>query len=174
MASKKVHLWAVTAKKCNQKAQNEGISLIRIVTGSKQCLTNETSVQRSYSGICMRKRTILFPTLAVSHSELDFCIWNANSQSFGRTKSEAKMSAHGGKFCTSVSVPFAVLYVSFSPLQVYTTLILSFYLLRLRKRCQPWKMCSDEILLDQFYIIKYLKGFIIAVWPKKNCLKMAN
>ena len=48
--------------------------------------------------------------------ELNFHIWNANSQSFARSKSEAKMAAHGGKFCTSVSVLFAVLYVSSSPL----------------------------------------------------------
>ena len=31
-------------------------------------------------------------------------------------KSEAKIVAHGGKFCTSASVLFAVLYVSSSPL----------------------------------------------------------
>ena len=49
-------------------------------------------------------------------SELNFHIWNANSQSFARAKSEAKMAAHGGKFWTSVSVLFAVLYVSSSPL----------------------------------------------------------
>ena len=49
-------------------------------------------------------------------SELNFHIWNANSQSFAQAKSEAKMAAHGGKFWTSVSVLFAVLYVSFSPL----------------------------------------------------------
>ena len=29
------------------------------------------------------------------------------------------------------------------------------------------KSVQDEILLDQFYIIGYLKGFIIAVWSKK-------
>ena len=29
-------------------------------------------------------------------------------------KYEAKMAAHGGEFCTSVFVPYAVLYVSFS------------------------------------------------------------
>ena len=47
-------------------------------------------------------------------SELDFDIWNANSRSFARTKSEAKMASHGGKFWTSVSVLFAILYVSSS------------------------------------------------------------
>ena len=51
-----------------------------------------------------------------STSELNFHIWNANSQSFARAKSEAKMGAHGRKFWTSVSVLFAVLYVSSSPL----------------------------------------------------------
>ena len=50
-------------------------------------------------------------------SELNFHIWNANSQSFTRAKSEALMATHGGKFCTSVSVLFAVLHVSSSPLQ---------------------------------------------------------
>ena len=48
-------------------------------------------------------------------SELNFHIWNANSQSFARAKREAKMAAHGGKFWTSVSILFAVFYVSSSP-----------------------------------------------------------
>ena len=43
-------------------------------------------------------------------SELDFHIWNANWP----MKCEAKMAAYGGQFCTSISVPFAGLYVSFS------------------------------------------------------------
>ena len=50
-------------------------------------------------------------------SEHDFHIWNADSQLFARAKREAKMTAHGWKFCTSVSILFAVLYVSSSPLQ---------------------------------------------------------
>ena len=54
--------------------------------------------------------------LLIETSEFDFHIWNASSQSFARAKSEAKMAAHGGKFCTSVSVLFAVLYVSCIPL----------------------------------------------------------
>ena len=29
-------------------------------------------------------------------------------------KCEVKMAAHGGQFCTSVLVPYAVLYISFS------------------------------------------------------------
>ena len=49
-------------------------------------------------------------------SELDFHIGNANSQLFARGKTEAKMAARGGKFCTSISVLIAVLYVSSSPL----------------------------------------------------------
>ena len=102
--------------------------------------------------------------------ELNFHILNANSQSFARAKSEAKMAAQGGKFWTSVSVLFAVLYLSFSPC---TTLICSFCLTGLRKHSQPWKKCLDEILLDQFYIIEYLKGFIIAVWPKK-CTQLSE
>ena len=93
-------------------------------------------------------------------SELNFYIWNANSQSFARAKSEGKMAAHGGKFWTSVSV-------------LCTTIIFSFCLVWLRKHSQPWKKCSDEILLDQFYIIEYLKGFVIAVWPKK-CTKLSE
>ena len=55
--------------------------------------------------------------------------------------------------CTSVPV-------------VYTILIFSLCLARLRKHSQPWKKCSDEILLDQFYIFEYFKRFIIAMWPK--------
>ena len=42
--------------------------------------------------------------------ELDFHIWNANWP----MKCEAKMAAHGRQFCTSILVPYAVLYVSFS------------------------------------------------------------
>ena len=34
-------------------------------------------------------------------------------------------------------------------------------------------MYSDEILLDHFYIVEYLKGFIIPVWPKK-CFKLSK
>ena len=68
------------------------------------------------------------------------------------------MAAHGGKF----------LDVSFSPFRGLVS-----QLVRLRQHSQPWKKCSDEILLDQFYIIEYLKGFIIAVWPKK-CTKLSE
>ena len=93
-------------------------------------------------------------------SELNFHIWNANSQSFAWAKSEARMAAHGGKFCTSVPV-------------LYTTLIFSFTLVRLRKHSQTWKKCSDEILLGQFYINKHLKVFITAVWPNK-CAKLSK
>ena len=50
-------------------------------------------------------------------SELNFHIWNANSRSFARVKSEPKMAAHGGKFWTSVSVLLVVLYVTSSRLQ---------------------------------------------------------
>ena len=54
-----------------------------------------------------------------------------------------------------------------------TTLIFSLCLVQLRKHFQPRKKCSDEILLDQFYIIEYLKGSVIAVWPKK-CTKLSE
>ena len=57
-------------------------------------------------------------------SGLDFHIWNANSPSFGRAKTDAKMAAHGEKFCTSVSVLFAILYVSSSPLNDFSYLFL--------------------------------------------------
>ena len=91
--------------------------------------------------------------LKSSDSELNFHIWNVNFQSFARAKSEAKMAAQGVKFCTSFPVPCS-------------TLIFSFCLVQLPKHSQPWKKCSDEILLDQYYINEYLKVFIIAVWPK--------
>ena len=55
-------------------------------------------------------------------SEFDIHIWNDNFQLFGRAKSEAKMAALGGIFCTSLSVVLAVLYVSSSPLQVFSNL----------------------------------------------------
>ena len=45
----------------------------------------------------------------VQYSELDFHIWDANSQSFAWAKSKTKMAAHGGKFCTSVPVLYATL-----------------------------------------------------------------
>ena len=40
--------------------------------------------------------------------------WNANSLS--RAENEVRMTADGGKFCASVSVLFAIFYVSFSSL----------------------------------------------------------
>ena len=49
----------------------------------------------------------------------NFHIWNTNSQSFARAKSEAKMTALGDQFWTSVLVLFAVLYVSSSPLHEF-------------------------------------------------------
>ena len=55
--------------------------------------------------------------------------------------------------CTSVPV-------------LYTTFIFSFYLVRLRKHSQPWKKCTDEILLGHFYILECSREFIIAVGPK--------
>ena len=84
-------------------------------------------------------------------SELNFHNWNANSQSFARAKSTS---------CRSVPI-------------LYTTLIFSFSLVWLRKHSQPWKKCSDEILLDQFYIFECLKGFITTVWTK-NCPKFSK
>ena len=80
--------------------------------------------------------------------------WPPMEENFGRQFQSSSRS------CTSVPV-------------LCTTLIFSFCLVRLRQHSQPWKKCSDEILLDQFYIIEYLKGFIIAVWPKK-CTKLSE
>ena len=57
--------------------------------------------------------------------------------------------------CTSVPV-------------LHTTLTFSFCLVCLGKHSRPWRKCSDEIKLDQFDMIEYLKGFITAVWPKKR------
>ena len=54
-----------------------------------------------------------------------------------------------------------------------TILIFSFCLVRLRKHSQPWKKCLDKLPLDQFYVIEYLKGFIVVVWPKK-CTKLSE
>ena len=106
----------------------------------------------------------------LQNSELNFHIWNANSQWFAWAKSEAKMVTHGGKFCTSVSVLLVVLYVSSSPLRDFNLQVLFIWL---RKHSEPWKNCTDELLLDQFYIFECLKGFIIAVWPK-NCPELSK
>ena len=57
--------------------------------------------------------------MSVQTSELDSHIWNTNSKSFARAKSEAKKATYGGKFCTSVSVLFAVLHFSSSPLHYF-------------------------------------------------------
>ena len=46
-------------------------------------------------------------------------------------------------------------------------------LVRLRKHPQPWKKCTEEILMDQIYVFECLKGFIIVVWPK-NCPKLSK
>ena len=59
-----------------------------------------------------------------SSSELNFHMWNANSQLFARAKSEAKMAAHRGKFWKPVSVLFAVLYVSSNPLHYFILQVL--------------------------------------------------
>ena len=103
-------------------------------------------------------------------SEHNFHIWNANSQSFARAKVKLrwppKEANSGRQFqsssqsCTSVPVHC-------------TNLIFSFSLVRLRKHSQPWKKCTDEILLGQFYIFQCLKGFVIAVWLK-NCPNLSK
>ena len=54
-----------------------------------------------------------------------------------------------------------------------TTLVFNFCLVRLQKHSQWWKMCSYEILVGQFYIVEHLKGFFVAVWPKK-CAELSK
>ena len=54
-----------------------------------------------------------------------------------------------------------------------TALIFSFCLVRFRKHSQPSRKCTDDILLDQFYIFVCLKGFVITMWPK-NCPKLSK
>ena len=44
------------------------------------------------------------------NSEVDLLVWKANWPK----KCEGKIAAHGGQFCTSVSFPYACLYVRFS------------------------------------------------------------
>ena len=82
------------------------------------------------------------------------------------------MAAHGGKFCTSVSVFFAYLDVSSSPLHDFNLQ----FLFGLASKTFPTmekvlrRNVTGPILL---YIIKYVKGFIIAVWPNK-CAKLSE
>ena len=80
------------------------------------------------------------------------------------------MAAHGGKFCTSVSVLFAVLYVSSSQLHDFN---LQYMFGSASKTYTTMEKCTEEILVELFYIIEYLKGLIIAVWPKK-CAKLSK
>ena len=44
------------------------------------------------------------PLCSINSSELNFHIWNANSQLFAQAKGEAKMAVLRGKFWTSVLV----------------------------------------------------------------------
>ena len=80
--------------------------------------------------------------------------WLPMEGNFGRQFQPSSRS------CTSVPV-------------LHTTLIFSFCMARLRKHSQPWKKCTDEVLLDQFDIFECLKGFVIAGWPK-NCPKLSK
>ena len=74
-----------------------------------------------------------------------------------------------------------ILYVSFSLLrgllrqfQSFTRLqLLVFVWFGFKNIPNNGKSGQDEILLDQVYIIDYLKGFIIAVWSKK-CAKLSK
>ena len=104
-------------------------------------------------------------------SELNCHVWNANSWSFARaTEVKSRWPPMEANFRLQFQ---SSSQSSMSVLALCTTLIFSFCLVRLRKHSQSWKKCSDEILLDQFYIIEYLKGFVIAVWPKK-CTKLSE
>ena len=102
-------------------------------------------------------------------SELNFHIWNANSQSFARAKNEAKMAAHGGKFWTSVSVLFAVLHVSSSPLHDF-----NFQLLfgSSSKTFTTTEKVKRRNITEPVLHIR-LKRFVIIVWPK-NCPKLCK
>ena len=71
-------------------------------------------------GSCCMCFYVATVTQCASPSELNFHIWNAISQSFARAKSEAKMAAHGSQFWTSVSVFYADLNVSSSPLHDFS------------------------------------------------------
>ena len=62
--------------------------------------------------------------------------------------------------CTSVPV-------------LYMTSVIGFYWVRLQNIPNHRKSVQDEILLDQFCIIKYLKEFKNALWPKK-CAKLSK
>ena len=68
-------------------------------------------------------------------SELNFHLWNANWP----MKSEAKMAAHGGQFCTSVSVPYAGLYVSFNLPLDFLNFLKIFLIENTHKTCL-WKI----------------------------------
>ena len=80
--------------------------------------------------------------------------WPPMDENFGRQFQSSSRS------CTSIPV-------------LCTTLICSFCLVRLRKHSRQWKNCTNEILLDQFYIFEYSKGSIIALWLK-NCPKLSK
>ena len=77
-------------------------------------------------------------------SELDFHIWNANWP----MKCEAKMAAHGGQFCTSVPVPYAGLYVSFSLPRDF----LHFLKISLWKYTQDMSLCIFSSTLSGPYL----------------------
>ena len=109
----------------------------------------------------------------VAGRELNFHVWNTNSHSFGLAENEAQMFQDGRpwkKFCTSSSWSCTSVPVP------RTTLIFShrrfrwFSFKSIHNHEKEW---SDEISLDQFYINKYLKVFIIAVCPKK-CGKLSK
>ena len=71
------------------------------------------TMQKSHSWSLSNGRRNPLPASFSEHGllrEHDFHIWNANWP----MKSEAKMAAYGGQFCTSVLVPYAGLYISFS------------------------------------------------------------
>ena len=104
-----------------------------------------------------------------SHFDFTFCPCEWLGVSIPDNENWVHWAGHEDQFCTSVSVLFAVLYVSFSPLHEFN--FQSF--VRLRKHSQPWKKRTYEILLDQFYIFECLKEFVIAVWPK-NCPKLSK
>ena len=77
-----------------------------------------------YGIMAILKLCYLLNFILLLYSSEFYSYWNANLQSFARAKSETKMAAHGGKFCTSASVLFADLYVGSIPLHYFNLRLL--------------------------------------------------
>ena len=81
------------------------------------------------------------------------------------------MADYGGKFSTSLSVLFAILYVVSSPLHVFD---LQFVFGSASKTFPPMeKVFRRNITGPILHNRVFVKGFIVAVWPKK-CTKLSE